>query len=340
MTLRNQTTLSDAAMRRAYGKRIAVQLLGIGSFYVIVLVIFASQSDMFLQPSNIRTIIDGSVVLGIVALGQALAIISGGFDLSVGGVVPLGGVVYAILSQYVGFAGATIVVIALGATVGLLNGLIVTRFKINPLIGTLAMLSITGGLAYIVSSGQAILLPMDPGSGFWGDRWFLGLTWGAWALIVLAMAFAVVLRFTTYGRALYAVGGNAEAAELAGIRVTAVGVSVYVTSGALAAFAGIVAANQLLAGGPNVGTSTTLDSVAAVILGGAALTGGVGGVGGTILGVLLLGTISNALGLLQVPSFYQTVITGVVLLLAVAFGRLRDVVSQHSITTTKERGKK
>lgn len=319
-----------SAFAAAQVRRLGIQLFGIGMFYAIVVVVFASQSSDFLQVSNIRTILDAAAILGIVALGQTLAIVSGGFDLSVGGVVPLGAVLFATMARDVDPTVALIATVAVGALVGALNGLIVARFKINPLIGTLAMLSVAGGFAYIVTGGQIVLLEVDSGAAFWGEKGPFELTNGTWAFIVLATTIASILKFTVYGRALYAVGGNAEAAELAGIRVEAVSASVYVISGACAGLAGVIAASQLLAGGPDVGTSTTLNSVAAVILGGAALTGGIGGISGTVLGVLLLGTISNGLGLLQVASFYQTVITGVVLLLAVAFGRLRELLGASS----------
>lgn len=330
VTLDLQRGRRGQVLAAAHVRRLGIQLLGIGMFYVIVVVVFASQSADFLQFSNARTILDAAAILGIVAIGQTLAIVSGGFDLSVGGVVPLGAVIFATISKDTDPIVALIATVGVGALVGALNGLIVARFKINPLIGTLAMLSVAGGFAYIVTDGQIVLLEVNSGAAFWGEKGLLDLTNGTWAFIILATIAALILRFTVYGRALYAVGGNAEAAELAGVRVAAVSASVYVVSGACAGLAGVIAASQLLAGGPDVGTSTTLNSVAAVILGGAALSGGIGGVSGTVLGVLLLGTISNGLGLLQVASFYQTVITGVVLLLAVTFGRLRELLGASS----------
>jgi ribose/xylose/arabinose/galactoside ABC-type transport system permease subunit len=309
--------------------RFGIQMLGIGAFYVIVLAVFSTQTSDFLEASNARTILDSAVILGIVALGQTLAIISGGFDLSVGGVVPLGAVTYAMLCAHTNPTTALLITVGVGVGIGLINGVVVAVFRINPLIGTLAMLSIAGGTAYIVTGGQVVLLDPSTGGAWWGERGLFGLTNGTIAFLVLALIVGLALRFTVFGRALYAVGGNSEAAALAGMRVQTVSVSVYALSGAFAGFAGVVAAGQLLAAGPDVGTDTTLNTVAAVILGGAALTGGIGGVTGTVLGVLLLGTISNGLGLMQVASFYQTVITGVVLLLAVAFGRLREILSTN-----------
>ena len=146
----------------------------------------------------------------------------------------------------------------------------------------------------------------------------------------LAVVGGLFLKFSVYGRSVYTIGGNREAAELAGLRVNAIAISGYVLSAACAAFGGAISASQLLASAPSIGTDTTLNSIAAVVLGGAALTGGVGGMSGTILGVLLLGTIADGLALLQVASFYQTVITGAVLLVAVGFSRARDVLALSS----------
>jgi len=316
--------------RRAYWRLRAVQSLGVGMFYVIVLVVFSLRVPDFLSSSNAQTVLDSAALLGIVAVGQTFAIISGGFDLSVGGVVPLGAVVYGHLCTTMPQAAALLITIGVGAGVGILNGLVVAQFKINPLIGTLAMLSIAGGAAYIVTNGQTIPLT-SASAAVWGDRSALGLNNGTWAAIGLAVAAGLLLKFTVYGRSLYTVGGNREAAQLAGLRVVATSVSVYVFSGACAAFGGAIAASQLFAAAPNIGTDTTLNSIAAVILGGAALTGGVGTISGTALGVLLLGTISDGLGLLQVASFYQTVITGGVLLLAVGFSRLRELLTTNSL---------
>ncbi len=311
---------------RAWSRRLLVELLGIGGFYVIVVAYFSARVPDFLSGDTLQTILAGATVLGIVAVGQTFAIVSGGFDVSVGGVVPLGAVLYGELLARMGLVPAMIVTVALGAVVGLVNGGLIARLKINPLIGTLAMLSVAGGLAYIVVGGETKPLPTDGNGGVWGETSLLGLQNGTIAFIVIAIVATLVLRSTTYGRSIYTIGGNREAALLAGLRVEALSVSVYVLSSMCAAFAGAVAASQLLAAAPSVGTDTTLNSIAAVVLGGASLAGGVGGVPGTVLGVLLLGTTTTGLGLLQVASFYQTVITGLVLLIAVAFGRVRELL--------------
>ncbi len=305
-------------------REIVIQASGIGTFYVIVLVFFSVEAKYFLTYSNFAAILAAVAVLGIVSIGQVITIISGGFDLSVSGTLPLGAVAYAeLVSHGINFILASLLVILIGGVAGLVNGFLVARLGINPLITTLGTLSIAGGLAYTITNG--LTLPFtNTAAGFWGNNAFESVQWGVIALVVLAAVGFVVLRFTVYGRSLYALGGNREASRLAGISVTRLTGSVYVICGACAAFAGVVTASQLLAGSPTVGFTVNLSSITAVILGGAALTGGVGGVPGTMLGVLLLGTISDGMALMQVQTFYQEIATGAVLLVAVGFSRLRS----------------
>jgi len=303
-----------------------IQFLGIGTFYVVILIFFSASTPNFGQYSNAINILSAVSVLGIVAIGQAIAIISGGFDLSVSGTLPLGAVAYAALvNRPVSVIEATILVILLGAAIGLGNGLIITKIGINPLITTLGTLSIGAGLAFVFTNG--ITTPLkDLNTGIWGNTAFAGITYDVIALVVLGVVSFLVLRFTVFGRQIYAIGGNREAARLAGIRVDLVSTIVYMISGGLAAFAGEVTTSQLLAGSATVGSSAALSSIAAVILGGAALTGGEGGIVGTLLGVLILGTIADGMALMHVATFYQQVATGAVLLLAVGFGRLRQLL--------------
>ena len=304
--------------------RLLVPFFGIGFFYLLVIIAFASSSDRFLTYSNLANILSNTSVIGIVALGQVLAIISGGFDLSVTGVLPLGAVTYAILSN----AGcnnveAMALSLLVGAFVGLFNGFVITRLKINPLIATLGSMSITGGLAFSLSNGATISFS-NPDAGWLANEIAPGIAYYVVAFVVLAILMTVLLRLSVFGRMLYAVGGNRDASRLAGIRTDAVTVAVYVVCGALAALAGVIVSNQLLAGSATVGTDAALSSIAAVVLGGASLAGGVGSVGGTLVGVLILGTIANGMVLLQIPSFYQQIATGAILLLGVGLARLRE----------------
>ena len=307
--------------------RVGLQTLGIGSFYLLILVFFSFATPHFLTYSNALNVLTNVSVIGIVALGQALAVISGGFDLSVSGTLPLGAVTFAMASNGgLGTPLSLALAVAIGAFVGLINGLIVTKLLINPLITTLGTLSISVGLAFTISKGVTIPFA-DIGAGVLADKTFGGLSYYLVAFALLGVAAHLVLRFTVFGRMLYAIGGNREASRLAGMRVDFIITTVYVLCGSLAAFAGVVVASQLFAGSATVGTEAALSSIAAVVLGGASLTGGVGGIPGTLIGVLVLGTIANGMVLLQVPAFYQQTATGVILLLGVGFARLRELAA-------------
>jgi len=335
MTTTTQETTSIAApaitaMKQQKIRRLMLQVFGIGFFYLMVLVFFAFTSPYFFTYSNATNILTNVAVIGIVALGQSMVIISGGFDLSVGGTLPLGAVLFALLANAgFGVAGATALVVLSGGGIGLINGLIVTKIKISPLIATLGTLSIAGGLAYTVTNGVTVPFA-DVADGVLADYAVRGVSWYVVAFGLLALAAAFLLRFTIFGRMVYAVGGNPEASRLAGIRVDLVVIAVYVLCAALASFAGVVVSSQLLAGSATVGADAALSSIAAVVLGGASLSGGIGGIGGTMIGVLILGTVANGMALLQVPSFYQQIATGGILLLGVGFARLREVLTREN----------
>lgn len=312
-----------AAQRRAM--LLNAQILGIGTFYVLLVIFFAFTTGNFFTYSNAVNILSNITVLGIVALGQTMAIVSGGFDLSVSGTVPLGAVCYVLLTN-AGYpvSVSILAVLCVGLAVGLLNGIVITKVGISPLIATLGMLSITAGLALTLSRG--VTLPMrNLDAGFLSDFAYTGISYYVLLLIGLCIAVDFLMRFTMFGRMIYAVGGNREASRLAGIRVDGVSIVIYMLCGMLATLAGIVVASQLLAGSANVGADVALASVAAVILGGASLFGGVGTVVGTLMGVLVLGTIANGMALMMVPAFYQQMANGAILLLAVGLGRLRDI---------------
>lgn len=315
--------------KATYLRRV-VQTLGIGFFYLLVVSFFSLSSEYFFSYSNALNILTNVAVIGVVSLGQAFTIISGGFDLSVGGTLPLGAVLFALLvNAGFGFPTAVAIVVLAGALVGLFNGLVITKMKINPLIATLGTLSITSGLAFTISNGVTIPIA-DVANGWLADYIVFGISYYLVAFVLLAVVMGIVLRFSVFGRMLYSVGGNREASHLAGIRVDLVTIVVYVLCAALSSFAGVIVASQLLAGSATVGADAALSSIAAVVLGGASLAGGVGGISGTMIGVLILGTIANGMVLLQVPSFYQQIATGAILLLGVGFARLREVISRNS----------
>lgn len=305
--------------------RLAIQTFGLSSFYVLICVFFALNSAQFLSFSNVVIILSNISVIGIVAIGQAIVIISGGFDLSVSGTVPLGAVVYAtLINAEMNLLLAMLLSVVVGLLVGLVNGALITKAGINALIATLGTLSITGGLALTVTGGLTRGFEY-PEAGVLAESSIAGVPNHILALFVVSLLGFLVLNYTVFGRSIYAIGGNREASRLAGLRVDLVTIAVYMICGALASFAGVIVASQLLAGSATLGSSSALTSIAAVVLGGASLSGGKGGVLGTLTGVLVLGTLANGLALLAVPAFYQQIATGVVLLLAVGFGRMRAV---------------
>jgi len=300
------------------------QIALLAAFLVVLCIAFTVAVPSFVSVANIVAILAASAVLGLIAIGQSFAIISGGFDLSVQGVVPLVSVLYVVFSNHgIPTSADLILGIAVGGLIGTVNGVVITRVGINPLIATLGMLSIAGGLAYVFSAGTTVVLN-NSGAAFLDNNIFAGIPIFVLVTLVFAILAGALLRFTALGRTVYAVGGNRTAAWLAGIRINAVTLFVYSVSGAFAAAAGIVVASELAAGSGTVESAAALDSIAAVIIGGAALTGGEGGVTGTILGVLLLGVISDGLQIMGVSAFYQEIATGGVLLLAVAIQRLRQ----------------
>ncbi len=308
----------------------ATRSIGIGLFLVLVVAYFWITTANFFTWGNGANILNEAGVLGIVAIGQSFAIISGGFDLSVAGTVPLACVLYVYLSNHgwpvwEAYLGTLVV----GALVGLLNTFFITYVKINPLITTLATMSIAGGLAFTVAQGTTLPLN-DFGAGDIANGVVGNISYFAFVWVALVLLSAFVLRRTIYGRMVYAVGGSAEASRLAGIRVGLISGSVYLLSGVMAALGGIIIASQILAGSANVGSTEALQSVAAVVLGGAALSGGTGGTWGTVSGVLVLGCLANGMAIANVQAFYQQIATGAVLLLAVAFGQLRRRLESRS----------
>ena len=310
-------------------RQLGIEAFGLFTFYILVIIFFSITSPQFLTFSNTLNILSNVTLIGIVSIGQALAIISGGFDLSVSGTVPLGAVSYAILVNHgVPIPLAMLLAVLTGSAIGLGNGLIITKVGINPLITTLGTLSIGVGLAYTVTNGLTTpFTNLD--AALLANTTVGGISYYVVAFVVLAVIGWLVLRNTVFGRMLYAIGGNRGASRLAGMRVDLMTTSVYVLSGSLSAFAGVIIASQLFAGSATVGSDAALASISAVILGGAALTGGVGGIPGTMVGVLVLGTISDGMALLAVPAFYQQIATGAVLLLAVGFGRLRMILGSR-----------
>jgi ribose transport system permease protein len=288
---------------------------------LILLVIFASiRYDAFLTSVNILNILKQNSMIGMVAIGMTFVILMRGIDLSVGSLLALGGILAAMLSPY-GLAAALIVPVAVTALLGGVNGLIIAKMKIEPFIVTLAMMIGVRGVVYAVTKEKTRTID-DSLTDFFvtmGNGTFIGIPVPVWIFLIILAAAAFVLRFTRFGRNVYAIGGNEDATHLMGIRVDRMKIAVYTLSGALSGFTGIVLAGRL--GGaaqPVAGDMWELDAIAAVVIGGTLLVGGRGNVVGTFIGVMLLGIILNIINLQgTLDSWWQPVIRGTFLLLIV-----------------------
>ncbi len=285
---------------------------------LVIGLIFTLGSDRFLTPSNLMNIALQTSIIAIVAIGMTFVILTAGIDLSVGSLMALCGALAAGLAvqQALGtFVGIGLALLA-GLAIGAINGLLVVKGKMPPFVATLSTLAIARGLTLVYTEGRPIS-GIDERFIFLGSGEILGI---ATPVVILAIVFVIayiVLRSTRFGNYVYATGGNEEVSRLAGIRTSVITLSVYLISGFLAALGGILLVARLWSAQPNAAVGLELDAIAAPVLGGVSLFGGVGSVAGTLVGAFILGILSNGLNLMGVPSFYQQVIKGVVLILAV-----------------------
>ena len=292
---------------------------------VALCIIFSISTTVFLSFRNLLNILDQVTVLGILSLGMTAVIILGGIDLSVGSVLAFAMMVTGWLSHDMNMPLVLSIVIGLlvGALCGWVNGLLVTRAKLPAFIATLSMMTIARGLANIITDGRQIVGYPDWFDSFATRRYFGFLSMTVALAVLLVIASWIFLRYRAAGRSLYAIGGSAEVARLAGLRVRQTTTWVYVASGVLSGLAGIVLASRLDSSQPSAGLGYELDAIAAVVIGGASLSGGVGGIGGTVVGVLIIGVLHNGLNLTGVSPFIQQVVIGVVIALAVSSDTLR-----------------
>jgi ribose transport system permease protein len=286
---------------------------------IALIVLLSFLSPVFLTERNLTAVLDQVSGLGIVAVGATLVIVIGGIDLSVGSVLALASMVCGYLFARSGLPMGLAIVAALGtgALAGLVNGLLITLGRLPAFVATLAMLSVARGLALLVTNGETIADFPD---------WFRGLVtdelvgpFSASHLLLLGslVAGAAYLRFRPGGRALYAIGGNEEVARLSGVNITAARLRVYTVAGLLAGVAGVLLTARLNSASPIAAQGFELDVIAAVVIGGASLSGGRGTMWGTFVGVLIIGVLRNGLTLIDVTAFLQQVVIGVVIAVAV-----------------------
>ncbi len=300
----------------------------------VLIVVFGALSDSFLTVTNLITMTKHVAINAVLALGMLLVILKGGIDLSVGSIVGLSGVVCGELLGGIHIPGTdtlafppvwvvVIVAIVVGTAVGLVNGMLVTRFNVAPFIATLGMLYVARGTALLISGGSTYPnLGGNPSLGntgfsFIGGGRPLGLPFSIWVMIVLALVTTVLLTKAPFGRWLYATGGNERASELSGVPVRRVKTIVYMLSGACAAVTGIIIASELTSAAPQAGETFELNAIAAVVIGGAALSGGRGNVRGTLVGAFVIGFLADGLVILGISTFWQIFIKGAVIILAV-----------------------
>jgi ribose transport system permease protein len=293
---------------------------------VLLCVFLSFATDTFLSVRNLLNVMDQITVLGVMAVGMTLVILIGGIDLSVGSVLALSGMVMGYVGDNRGwpFVIAILVALVVSAACGAVSGLMVTRLSMPAFIATLAMMSIARGFASIITNGEQIIGFPDWFSSLAIIRHFGFLTMTVGVMIAITIVAWIILQFRPAGRALYAIGGSQEVARLAGIPVRKYTLWVYTLCALLAGLAGVILSARLDSAQPSTGIGYELDTIAAVVIGGASLSGGLGGIGGTAVGVLIIGFLRNGLNLLQVSPFVQQVVIGVVIALAVAADTLRN----------------
>jgi L-arabinose transport system permease protein len=303
-----------AAVRDAIGGQNLSLLIALGLLTAII----GSQNSNFFLVSNLLNIGVAISLLGIVAIVQTVVIVSGGLDISVGSTAGLAsvaaaGAVGAVDAAAFGVGAG----IATGAAAGAFNGLVITFGRVNPVIATLATFSAFRGLAFALTDGEAVSITNDTFISLGADR-LAGIPNPLIILVLVAAAFFVFLRYTDVGRNIYAMGGNPTAARLAGISLTRYKLGIYTLSGAMAGLAGVLLAAKTFAGEPAAGSQgLELEAITAALLGGCALSGGKGTIVGAVLGVLIIGVLANGMILLNVPSFWQLVAKGALLIVAV-----------------------
>ncbi|MFO1055586.1 MAG: ABC transporter permease [Dongiaceae bacterium] len=332
-------TPSEAAPRRPggvlHGLRLLFVRLGVLPFLLLIaVVIFALLSHRFLTGQNILNVARQSTYLTMVAMGQMLALLTGGFDLSVGTTLAITSVVGAMAMAAVAAAHPDAVGLAIGlgmlagfgagVSVGVVNGIGVALFNVSPFMMTLGAASIFFGIALFLTGGMPVYgMPQAFGSVF-GFGQLFGIPAPVYVTVALILAMYLLLNWTRMGRYLYAIGGNLKASQLSGISTRAYLFGAYVLCSALTAVSGVMLTARLQSGEANIGATTALESIAACVIGGVSLRGGTGRLGNVVLGAIFIGLVQNGMNLARIESYLQTVVIGILLILAVIADQLRQ----------------
>ena len=303
--------------------------LGLIVVLIVFIIIMMILSPSFLTWINIRNLLIQSTVLTTLSLGVTFVIITGGIDLSVGSVEALSAAIGLdmIVNHNVPVFFGMVMIFGVGIIFGLVNGIFVAEFEIPPRIATLATMSIARGIVLVYTNSANVYAPAS--FSIFTTNYFLGLPYIVWVVVLLTVAASLILSKTVFGRSVYAVGGSPLAAKLAGIRTKRVITAAYVLSGLMASIAGLLLTIRLEAAGANAGDGIEMNVIAAVVIGGTSLFGGRGTIGGTILGVILISLVSNAVNLLGVPPAWDKIVKGVVIIAAALLDANRNKIGKN-----------
>lgn len=294
---------------------------------LIVLMVFVTVlNPNFIKPTNLVNLLRQVSVNALIAFGMSFVILTGGIDLSVGSVLALTSAIFAgLLGMGVPPMVGVVIALLIGSFLGAINGVLITKGKMAPFIATLATMTIFRGLTLVYTDGNPITNFSDAFSyKFIGRGFILGVPWPVILMIVFFAISFIILNKTPFGRKTYAIGGNEKASFISGIKVDNIKIKIYAISGFLATMAGLILTSRLNSAQPTAGTAYELDAIAAVVLGGISMSGGKGKIAGTLVGALILGTLNNGLNFLGVSSFYQQIVKGIVILIAVLIDRNRS----------------
>ena len=297
----------DVTALRDYGIVLAV---------VLLFVALSFASPVFLTARNLLNIADQQAAIGIIACAGTLVLIAGGLDLSTGAVFALSGIIAATTVEDIGVGPAMLLALIAALGVGITNGMLSTYGKINAIIATLAVGIMVRGIAVSISGGQLVRVD-DPAYSVLGRGELLGIKHSVWLLAGTIIACSLILWITRFGRYIYASGGNAEAARLAGVRVRPVRIATFALSGLAAGLAGILISSKVSTGQPDVGVGLEISAIAAIVIGGTSILGGEGAIWRTVLGLLLLALIRNGFNLLNIDPIFQQIFQGAIILAAV-----------------------
>ncbi|MEI5990041.1 ABC transporter permease [Enterococcus crotali] len=313
-------------MENTKKKKVALGSLGPLLALVALVIVVTVLNPSFITPNNLLNLLRQVSINALIAFGMSFVILTGGIDLSVGSTLALSGALTAgLIANGLSPVLAMLFGMVLGAFLGMINGLLITKGKMAPFIATLATMTIYRGATLVYTDGNPIT-----GIGksfifqFMGKGYLFGVPFPIIVMLVFFFLLYTLLHKTAFGKKTYAVGGNLKAAEIAGVKTDKVQIIIYTISGLMASISGIILTSRLNSAQPTAGQSYEMDAIAAVVLGGTSLSGGKGRLFGTLIGVLIIGTINNGLNLLGVSSFYQQIVKGLVIIIAVLLDRKQN----------------